>query len=454
MFAISTTNNTNTNPTNTTTNPTNTNPTTNPTTTPFNGGLATEEELELNTQALSVLRGFANPLSPDDIHTHFKHHTTAKKVECTKRLAAAMSVKVNDLEIQRGTTPKRMFKDTKKNYNKELNSLLGIILPTSPLRNLLFVNEQLKYVSKRDPRVREHVDFVDAFGGIVGEARFLLHTKGPQAIGGGRTEFDTPEACLSAMRACIEGCVDWQTLVEASFFAGSRQPLYGCFRLIPTDSTVYALRIQFVGSEYWVRSDDSRLRHILCAGNPPRVGAQSLYKGLMSETDPTFISLYPHYAEFLRLVKAQIKQIVRNSHTNEWCPITIIPCCRIEPACSGETYTRKVVRGGSKRVACGLCRMDLCADGCGRIYHGDTPCTASLDEASAAFIQETSKPCPRCGVHIHKSDGCNHMTCRCRCEFCWLCGVEMPRDDYGRYRTDMHFGVQGEGENGGCSQFS
>ena len=452
MFAISTTNNTNTNPTNTTTNPTNTNPTT--TTSSFNGGLATEEELELNTQALSVLRGFAIPLSPDDIHTHFQHPTTAKKVVLAKRLAVSMSVKVNDLERQRGLAPKRRFKATKKNYNLELNSLLGIVLPSSPLRNLLFVNEQLKYVSKRDPHVRKHVDFVDAFGGTVGDARFLLHTKGPQAIGGGRTEFDTSEACLSAMRACIEGCVDWETHVEHTFFYDTRQPLYGLVKLIPTDSIVYGLKIHFVGSEYWVRSDDPRLRHILCAGNPPRVDAKSQQKGLMSETDTVFVSLYPHYAEFLRLVKAQIKQIVRNSHSNEGCPISIIPCCRIEPACSGETYTRKFVRGGSKRVACGLCRMDLCAGGCGRIYHGNTPCEVSLDEASAAFIQETSKPCPRCGIHIHKSDGCNHMTCTCRCEFCWLCGVEMPRDVHRRYRTDIHFGVRGEGVDGGCRQFS
>jgi hypothetical protein len=45
------------------------------------------------------------------------------------------------------------------------------------------------------------------------------------------------------------------------------------------------------------------------------------------------------------------------------------------------------------------------------------------------------------------------MTCRCRCEFCWICGVEMPRDNHGKYSTAMHFGVQGEGVGGGCHQF-
>jgi len=419
----------------------------------FNGGLATEEELELNTLALSVLRGFSRPLSPDDIHTHFQHPTSIQKVDLIKRLTESILSQLNNLVRQRELAPKSMGKTTKKNYNKVLNTFLGLVLDSSPLHKLLFVNEQLKYVSKKDPRVRKRVDFVDAFEGIVGKARFLLHTKGPQAIGGARTEFDTPDACLSAMRACIEGCVDWRTHVEESFAICPGQPLYGLVKPMSSVLTVYALKIQFVNSEYWVRSDDSRLRHILCDGNPPRVDAKSQQKGLMSERDPTFISLYPHYAEFLRLVNAQIKQIVRNSHSNECCPITIIPCCRSDPVCSGETYTRKVVRG-SKLVVCGVCRMDLCAGGCGRIYHGNTPCTATLDEATIAFIQGTTKPCPQCRSQIHKTEGCNHMTCRCRCEFCWLCGVEMPRDAHGHYSTAMHFGVLGEGVNGGCSQFN
>lgn len=462
LFATNATNTTNatndTNATNTITNHTE------PISITNNGGLATAEECVLDFLARIVLKGFTNPISSEDIHTHFQHPTTAKKLTLIQLYVTKLRLSLDNLEGLKEAKPrdiKNKSNTDKKNYNKALNNLLGIVLESSPLHNLLFVNEQLKCVSRREPHVRERVDFVDAFGGIVGNAPYLLHTKGPQAIGGGRTEFDTPEACLSAMRACLERCVDWRThIMEVGSTApkrayqhnSTRVEIYGRTQLVKTDRTLYALKIPFVGSEYWVRSDDPRLRHILCAGNPPKVDAKTMQKGLMNWTDKTFRILYPHYVEFLTLVEAQIKQIVRNSHSNDWCPITIIPCCRIQPVCSGETYTKKPQRGDSKLVVCGVCRMDLCAGGCGRVYHGNTPCDVSLDEASAAFIQESSKPCPQCGVNTQKISGCNHMTCRCRCEFCWICGEEMPRDERGRYSISLHFGVQGEGINGGCRQ--
>ena len=39
--------------------------------------------------------------------------------------------------------------------------------------------------------------------------------------------------------------------------------------------------------------------------------------------------------------------------------------------------------------------------------------------------------CKRCGQGVQKIDGCNHMTCTCGYEFCWLCGDRIinPTDD-------------------------
>lgn len=34
------------------------------------------------------------------------------------------------------------------------------------------------------------------------------------------------------------------------------------------------------------------------------------------------------------------------------------------------------------------------------------------------------RSCQQCRATIEKSDGCKHMTCRCRYEFCWVCGKE------------------------------
>ena len=30
--------------------------------------------------------------------------------------------------------------------------------------------------------------------------------------------------------------------------------------------------------------------------------------------------------------------------------------------------------------------------------------------------------CSRCKYWVEKNDGCNHMTCRCGYEFCYICG--------------------------------
>lgn len=44
------------------------------------------------------------------------------------------------------------------------------------------------------------------------------------------------------------------------------------------------------------------------------------------------------------------------------------------------------------------------------------------ESETAHWIIANTKKCPKCGVRIEKSQGCNHMTCRsCRFEWCWVC---------------------------------
>ncbi|CAG8543664.1 6418_t:CDS:2 [Paraglomus occultum] len=45
------------------------------------------------------------------------------------------------------------------------------------------------------------------------------------------------------------------------------------------------------------------------------------------------------------------------------------------------------------------------------------------EKASEGFLQQQTKPCPKCKSRIIKNGGCDHMTCRapnCRHEFCWV----------------------------------
>ncbi|MFH4983160.1 hypothetical protein AB6A40_009869 [Gnathostoma spinigerum] len=54
---------------------------------------------------------------------------------------------------------------------------------------------------------------------------------------------------------------------------------------------------------------------------------------------------------------------------------------------------------------------------------------------SSQWIEDNSKPCPKCRVKIEKDSGCNKMHCsKCDTNFCWLCGVTLDyQDPYGHY---------------------
>jgi len=46
--------------------------------------------------------------------------------------------------------------------------------------------------------------------------------------------------------------------------------------------------------------------------------------------------------------------------------------------------------------------------------------------------QKDWKKCPACQVPVEKTQGCNHMTCRCHCHFCYICGGEITRSTHRR----------------------
>jgi hypothetical protein len=68
---------------------------------------------------------------------------------------------------------------------------------------------------------------------------------------------------------------------------------------------------------------------------------------------------------------------------------------------------------------CGICDTQICK-GCLN-EHTDNHTCLTDDIATAKLILKDSKPCPECGIPIHKINGCNHMFCtQCNTPFDWM----------------------------------
>ncbi|KAI0042668.1 hypothetical protein FA95DRAFT_1635888 [Auriscalpium vulgare] len=63
------------------------------------------------------------------------------------------------------------------------------------------------------------------------------------------------------------------------------------------------------------------------------------------------------------------------------------------------------------------------------------------DQANRSWLDESTMACPRCGVHVEKSMGCNHMICaKCKQHFCYRCGSKLSASD-----PYTHFSARGHG---------
>ncbi|KAK3388837.1 hypothetical protein B0T20DRAFT_86585 [Sordaria brevicollis] len=53
------------------------------------------------------------------------------------------------------------------------------------------------------------------------------------------------------------------------------------------------------------------------------------------------------------------------------------------------------------------------------------------EKASEAEITKSSKKCPSCNKAVHKFSGCNHITCICSHEWCYICLAPFQRNEHG-----------------------
>lgn len=98
---------------------------------------------------------------------------------------------------------------------------------------------------------------------------------------------------------------------------------------------------------------------------------------------------------------------------------------------------------GSKVIPCPRCHRQYCAK-CGQAAHGDTPCATPKDKdadekanaKTQAWIRNKTKQCPNCREAVEKNEGCNHVTCRCGHNWCFLCTGPFPNCHCGHFEDE------------------
>lgn len=94
---------------------------------------------------------------------------------------------------------------------------------------------------------------------------------------------------------------------------------------------------------------------------------------------------------------------------------------------------------GMQTISCAACGMFNCA-GCNEPAHMGLSCEdrkrglhgaalASLADKLRANPEHPQRLCPSCGMHVEKTQGCHHITCRCGAHWCFLCGFPWQRSE-------------------------
>jgi len=119
-----------------------------------------------------------------------------------------------------------------------------------------------------------------------------------------------------------------------------------------------------------------------------------------------------HYEKYVRFVTRSF--VEDNAHVT-WCPA---------PRC-GNAITTDMMKGQIVQCTCGFrfcfqCHHEAHAPAtCEQVKNWLTKCN---DESETGhWLAANTRDCPVCHVSVEKNAGCNHMTCKCHHEFCWLC---------------------------------
>lgn len=129
-------------------------------------------------------------------------------------------------------------------------------------------------------------------------------------------------------------------------------------------------------------------------------------------------------------------------------PFTTIRCYR--EAC--RSYGSKILVdvGRSRDYLCNTCHIAEMCTLCSSNSHSG-PCHADEDTQTEGMLHK----CPSCKIGLEKIDGCNHITCKCRTQFCWLCDTIFTQDPYPNTQpTNVTISMRAHYGAGRCNQFN
>lgn len=373
----------------------------------------------------------------------------------------------------------------KKYFNESLNRLCQQLTPESELNSLLFLNQDLCLIAKRSPKFVKRTDVLQDIPLEYDEDKIIFKLCGS----GGRVGIEDSTHLLQCLLAYVESTTykDLSIVTENKNVLHNRLPssiahtmkkqkpnkLFNQSNIcaivindLPNKRTRFVLNIKFPWHDKkktsYIPSDHSRIKHWLCDGNPPKTDFVNSFT--------TFeIGKYSKYVAFHNAITTKIKHLINDGYSDNTFNYMQLYCCRVEPPCNCCNIVRKpgilnstdnigysYRKTYAKKHNCVSCHMELCKGGCGRIYHGETACELTFDEATEAAISTLTRPCPQCQSNLEKNGGCNHMTCRCGCQFCWICMREFERNENGQYMITEHFRENdiGDGLGATCNQFN
>jgi len=97
----------------------------------------------------------------------------------------------------------------------------------------------------------------------------------------------------------------------------------------------------------------------------------------------------------------------------------------------GPGEDRKIFCAACNISFCGLCKLPWTSLYNHNLRHSGRSCsnykkvckTVPDDDGYAAVaLSYGARGCPNCSIRVQRSDGCNHMTCICGFEWCYVCG--------------------------------